>query len=152
VGGIFGIVVLVWYARDLKDLVIWRCVLFLISSMVIGVGVFWGINIQNYMDSLWGTVNELYMAVLLGTILLPVAHSLLFPTSWRRVLIAIPSVYMVWFVCFTLNYGIRTHVNPLSDLVMEGWENPIINHVSVWQAAYLVSMFGFKKRKLKKHQ
>jgi hypothetical protein len=24
VGGIFGIVVLVWYARDLKDLVIWR--------------------------------------------------------------------------------------------------------------------------------
>ncbi len=142
-GVVFGLVILVWYAQTLKDLVNWRCVAFLIASTLTGAVVI----ILGSSPGL--TLRWLPWGVLVGTAMLPVAHSLLLGATWKRTLIAIPSIYCAWILSYGLLHGFNgwwfiEHTPYWNNT--SSFEFSIFNNVTIWQAAYLVSMFAFRKK------
>ena len=136
IGPTFGLVVLVWRSTDVDALFKPDAAAFLVASTLIYALVarlseqhIKGLN--TYSDV------PLEVAVGIGTILLPASHALLLKVSWRRVAIAIPGIYVPWFV--------------LSRLLDQPWiggrisgalnSSMIVNLASIWQAAYLALMF-----------
>ena len=138
VGPVFGAVVLLWHARTIRDLVSMRSLGFLGASTLIYANVAWIIMDG---DSLIPAIPDVFdagfLGVMIGSALLPVAHRAFLGASWRRVKIAIPCLYLVWYALA---------LSGLFDV-----EITLINSMSVWQALYLVCLFaprpGFLERK-----
>jgi hypothetical protein len=145
VGGIFGLVILLWHAHTLRDLVNWRCAVFLLVSMLIAVAVYFAIIPFVELGSSQDALEVFGPGVLVGTVLLPIAHSLLLGTTWKRTWIAIPCIYIIWALFFSISQGfVGKWAEPMGYWVTLNLS--IVTHVTIWQATYLVSMFGFRKK------
>jgi hypothetical protein len=130
VGAIFGIVVLTWYARSFKDLANWRCTAFLIASILIWAIAVRILYVALEMPGLLGNLNLILGGMLFGTVALPIAHALLLGASLKRTLITIACM------CGT---GLGNFF---------AFDDPIASDLTIilWQATYLIGMFGFRKR------
>lgn len=126
VGPVFGVVVLLWQTAGVRALLAPKSLGFLASSTLIYALVYW-ISRQK-MPEVSYLFSALLLAVLVGTVLLSLAHGRWLGASQRRVRIAIPIVYAAFYLSQFLN---------LPDAVQK-W----INAVSIWQAAYLFCFFG----------
>jgi hypothetical protein len=154
VGAIFGIVILVWSAQSIRELVDWRSAAFIAASTLIYVVVrilpahsLGELNsISEIVERFWSFILDgikLAGGVLFHTFTLPIAHALLLGASLRRVLVAIPVILGAWFKVSLVWLAILLTV-PESDAMTH--LTYLINFTSIWQAAYLVSMFAFRKR------
>jgi hypothetical protein len=148
-GVIFGFVVLVWHATSLRSITKWRSVAFLIAATGIytAVSILWFyafirgaseviiITFAPYMDLDFIATGLLILSGgLLGSILLPIVHSLLLGSPRKRVFIAIPCIFGGFLIaCLPFAF--------LDDISVY-----ICVPIIVWQATYLVSMFGFRKK------
>ncbi|UCD36789.1 MAG: hypothetical protein JSW54_08075 [Fidelibacterota bacterium] len=154
VGAIFGIVVLVWHARSLPDLIDWRSAAFVAASAAIyfvvkllpGHTLGEIDTLSEIMERFWSILVDgikLFGGVLVNSITLPVAHALLLGASLKRTLIAIPFILGIWFKVSLLWLALI--------IALPGQEPPAlltytINFTSIWQLAYLASMFAFRSR------
>ncbi len=135
----FGIVILVWRATSVREAVRFRSLAFLAASALI-----WMLVFQLLKRSMTGAIfvdfkidaRMVYGAVALGTVLLPVAHAQLLGTSWTRMLITIPGILGVWGIWLLANHW--------------AFDNLIGVEISIWQAAYLLFMFGSKPKFLRR--
>lgn len=158
IGPLFGLVVVVWHAASLRALCSLRSGAFLLAStLILGVvgvlsialpflvaSTLMSLGVESHAASSFGMISA-HAAYVLGTALLPLAHAGILKTSWTRVRIAIPSIYVAWFLVSLpigwLNFKFDLHF----DQVPLG---PLLNPVYIWQACYLVFMFGrLPKRK-----
>lgn len=133
IGLAFGIVVIVWRTKSVREAVSFQSLAFLAASALIWILVAQLINrsIKHGLGGLFGvTIDDriFYGSIVLGTVFLSVAHAKLLGTSWTRTLIAIPGTLGFWLFV-TLNF-LRDPIHSLSG--------------PVWQAAYLLFMFGSK--------
>ena len=126
VGPVFGLVVLCWQAASLRTFLAPKRLGFLASSTLIYAFVYW-ISSQKLPEVPY-LFSAFLLAVLVGTVLLPLAHGWWLGASRRRVTLAIPVVYGVFYL---------TQFLTLPDAVQK-W----VNAVSLWQAAYVFCFFG----------
>ncbi len=138
VGPVFGAVVLLWHARAIRDLASARSLGFLGASTLIYAIVAWIImEWDSVIPEIPDVFDAGFLGVMIGSALLPVAQGALLGASWRRVKIAIPCLYLVWYALA---------LSGLFDV-----DVTLINSMSVWQALYLVCLFapkpGFLERK-----
>ena len=126
VGPVFGLVVLCWQAASLRTFFAPKRLGFLASATLLYALVYW-ISSQKLPEIPY-LFSAFLLAVLVGTVLLPLAHGWWLGASRRRVRIAIPVIYVVFYLTQFLN---------LPDAVQK-W----VNAVSLWQAAYLYCFFG----------
>jgi len=120
IGLAFGIVILVWRARSVREAVHFRSLAFLAASAFIWI-----------LTLLIGRSINGYGAIVLGTVLLTVAHAQLLGTSWTRTLIAIPGILGIWLPVWLVGFGIIWQATPHLNVGL-----------AVWQAAYILFMFG----------
>jgi hypothetical protein len=125
VGPVFGLVVLIWHTASPKDAIRLRHLGFLAASTFI----YYLVIALDLDDGAW-------LNVAFGTAALPLAHRFLLGASWRRTFIAIPSIYAIWYLFSWVIAKTGLQDSPVDF---------IINFVFVWQAAYLVFMFGCRK-------
>lgn len=142
VGAIFGAVVLVWHTRSLRELISPRSLVFLASSTLIW-RLIWKLVVK-------GGGYHLESEVALGTTLLTIAHTWLLGAPLRRVLIAIPCILGIWY----LSAWPLSHVFPGGYVFNHGFPGgytygvwipdlrAILYTIPMWQAAYLLCMFG----------
>ena len=132
IGSAFGVVVLVWQETSLKSILRVRNVQFFVASTLIYVLVFVIAMLRRHISSLTVPVG-------VGTILLPLAHSLLLRTPWKRAVIAIPSIYAVWML---INSGFEWMSHSFGE--EQFWhllqKSKVANLASMWQAPYLAFM------------
>ena len=137
IGPVFGTVILVWHAPSMRNLVNVRCGAFLVASTLI-----YALVVRTFNPDFWepspGT-NNLYLAVAVGTILLPLAHALFLHASWRRLLVAIPGIYGVWCLVSILAEKL--------DFFTRGPAGPVPSHIASWQIAYLVFLFAKRPKR-----
>ena len=152
VGTIFGIVVVIWHIRSLRELIHWRPAAFITASTLIYVVV--RIlpdhaldeltSISEIMAQFWSFILEgfkLVGGVAFHSAALPIAHALLLGASLKRLLVAIPVTLGVWF---------KLSLLWLAIILVLPWPMPqpvlyIINYTSIWQMSYLLTMFAFRK-------
>jgi hypothetical protein len=120
VGPIFGAVVLIWSANAPRELLNVRAAAFFVASTLIYALVY-GVH-----DELPDGDVSFYLAVGLGTVLLPLAHHVFLGGPRKRMLAAIPLLYALWYAA--------SHA--LGRLELRGLEK-LLNMVSVWQGLYL---------------
>jgi hypothetical protein len=152
VGTIFGVVVVVWHVRSVRELVNWRSAAFIATSTLIYVVV--RIlpdhaldeltSISEIMAQFWSFILEgfkLVGGVAFHSAVLPIAHALLLGASLKRVLVAIPVTLGVWFKASLLWLAIILVLPyPMPQPVLY-----LINYTSIWQMSYLLTMFAFRK-------
>ena len=126
VGPVFGTVVLLWRPAGVRGAFTSKSLGFLASSTLIYALVY-GISRQK-MPEVPYLFSSFMLAVLVGTVLLPLAHGWWLGAPRRRVRLAIPVVYVAFYLSQFLDPP---------DAVQK-W----INAVSIWQAAYLFCFFG----------
>ena len=126
VGPVFGVVVLVWYASSLKILFSLRSAAFVAFSTLIYALVYKTTSINKISHGV------VYVPVAIGTVLLPLAHVIFLKAAYKRLLWAIPGVYVVFYVANEI-------INKFSlPSTIENWVNVVI----IWQAAYLIFMLA----------
>ena len=131
IGPVFGMVVLCWQATNVRAFLSPKRLRFLASSTLIYALVYW-ISRQKLPEVSY-LFSAFLLAVLVGTVLLPLAHGRWLGASRRRVRVAIPVIYGAFYLSQFLN---------LSSAGQQ-W----INMVSIWQAAYLFCFFGPELRR-----
>lgn len=131
VGPLFGAVVLFWHFSFARRTLHWNAAFFLIASTLIYALVVWISRKPRLGD------DAFYWAVWVGTILLPVAHALMLGASHSRAALAVPCIYGLW-------YGISS---VLGQFTLPQAVQPFLNTVSIWQALYLLFLFGGKSKK-----
>ena len=132
IGPMFGLVVLIWRSPDVDDLFKPEAGLFLIASTLIYVLV---VKMER------SDKVDLQTMVGVGTILLPLAHAYFLKAPWRRTMIAIPAIYITWFVLSRV-LGYLNDSTGISQTISEAIrDSRVLNLASVWQAAYLGFMF-----------
>jgi hypothetical protein len=121
VGPIFGVVVALWKSDSIRSLFRPESLKFLLLSTLI-----WSLvdGLLHFAD------NYFELVILVGSILLPVAHAWVFRSSWSRAWVAIPLSFAA-FECFRLIPG-----------GTPGQVKEFINVASLWQGGYLLAMFG----------
>lgn len=135
VGPIFGLVVVIWQATSLRALVTLRSGAFVVASTLIYALVLW---LYGALLHPFSTQRDYsFVAMIAGTALLPLAHAWCFKVSWRRVLVAIPAIYALTYLVGFLGDAVGLDKTPLADFLYNG--------VTVWQGAYLLLMFGWRK-------
>lgn len=117
---IFGLVVLLWHSKSVRQVVSQRSLAFLAASTFVWM-IVQRLPIPPALRGDYG-LGGLVMIVATGTFLLPIAHALILGTSWWRVALAIPGIFGVWWYL------------TLSQFRFE-WI------VDVWQGLYLLFMF-----------
>jgi len=127
IGLTFGIVITVWRATTFREAARFRSLAFLAASALIWILVVQLMN-RNIKPGVGIDDRIFYGSVALGTVLLTIAHAQLLGTSWTRTLIAIPGTLGVWLLAGRY---------PLHNVIVF---DP--DAVSVWQAAYILFMFG----------
>jgi hypothetical protein len=150
-GFFFGVVIQVWDPRSVQDVALWRRATFVIASSGIYLAayisftytVFVGLGVLVAGDTDAVTLRLYYMlfiTVFIGTVPLPVAHGLLLRATLKRTLIAIASTICVSIVLLI----VATQFDDFSGYgVLFFLLSPL---VAIWQATYLISMFGFRKK------
>lgn len=149
-GLIFGIVILVWQVRSVREAINVRNAAFLFAAELIWLLVFNRLVIFG---------GALYLPhslgiVMLGTVLLTSAHAGFLGASERRVLIAIPSILGLWFVLsyiigrfgwsdFILDFLHIPHSKDSFGIDMTEIEVGTFGvGQTIWQGAYLLLMFS----------
>lgn len=134
---IFGTVILVWHSKSAREVFSMRSVGFvavLTLTYTLGYWLFAKIAPSSGPE---GDVITLLKAVGIGTFLLPVVHALLLSASWKRVFIAMPCIYVSWYLLgFLLGNRVMEMINPVVAV--------LILPVAIWQTAYLLFMFAPK--------
>lgn len=131
IGPTFGLVVLVWRSTDVDALLKPDAAAFLAASALIYALV---VRLEKGDFKLEG-------AVAVGTILLPLAHAWLLKAPWKRAAVAIPGIYVVWFV-LNRALGRLDDTTAIGQKIAEALRDArVINLASIWQAAYLGFMF-----------
>jgi hypothetical protein len=123
VGPIFAVVVLLWQSDSVRGLLGSASLKFLLLSSLIWALVDWLLHVASadkYFD----------LVILVGSILLPCAHALVFKSSWHRAGLAI-----------VLSFAGFESWRLISDLD-SNWVGRIINAASLWQGGYLLAMFS----------
>ncbi len=129
IGLIFGVVVISWHILSKPGRAWLKRTLFLAGSILIYQLVLWLSKLNFPEKGLW---EYFYIPVIVGTFLLPILHRILFGKTYVRLVLAIPFIYIS-----CLAAGIW---NP------SGTPGFFINAVAVWQAAYLIALFGIRLR------
>lgn len=128
IGPVFGLVVLAWQVKWPPVLTAQHGLFLLASTLIYAVVAHIAVEAKTPFGE---GDSELYLAVALGTVLLPLAHRQFLGATWERTWRTVLGVYAVWFVvvqCFSL-----------MDVSLD-WA--LVNTASVWQALYLYCMFG----------
>ena len=129
IGLLFGFTILLWTRRPISHV---RAVLFAGIASLVFVG-----TVHFTQQAFFGRVpglahlpaSPLFIAVLVGGALLVSAHAVLLGASARRIAVAIPGIFIVWYSNFHLLGLLGT-----GDVGVA---------ISVWQAIYLVFMTDF---------
>ena len=139
VGPVFGLAVVVWDSKSLKDLQTRPHVAFIIASTLIYALVF-KISSQRldlgseFLESLFGSFA---ISIIIGSLLLPLAHKIFFKTNEKMfmntVFLLILSYYFV--VLMSLIHDMSGHNLPINMLFLL---------VALWQGVYLYSFFSKK--------
>ncbi len=132
IGVIFGVVVITWQWSLTRELQWYRWAGFILASTLIYLLVTILLELDIPETALSSVIHN---PIFLGTILLPLAHKLILKTSWLRVAVTIPGVYAVSF-----SIGVF-----LEELVPYGTARDFVNIIFLWQGAYLMFMFYFKR-------
>ncbi|MBI4354031.1 MAG: hypothetical protein HY595_02220 [Candidatus Omnitrophica bacterium] len=136
VGPIFGIVVVIWAAGAVRDLISLRSGAFVAASTVIYALV---VRLHTVLFQPFSSHKDYsFLALAAGTILLPVAHALCLKASWKRVMVAIPGLYASTFAAGWLIEVWHLDQGPLRGFLFNG--------ASVWQGLYLLFLFGRRPR------
>ncbi|MCI0558660.1 MAG: hypothetical protein MN733_09205, partial [Nitrososphaera sp.] len=136
---IFSCVILMWHYKSFREACNLKSVGFLAVSTAIYALGYWSVNHFAPWFGTEGGPAFILMAVGCGTVLLSIAHALFFRISWRQVLIACPSIYLVWYLLgFLLGNWVMERIQPPAPLLI--WP------VAIWQAAYLICMFALPIR------
>ncbi len=136
VGPVFGLAVVSWDSNTFKKFVAVKHLSFLAASTLIYALVYyistlnWGHG-SDFLDSI---IGSLPIAVVLGSILLPLAHKFLFSSSFNRVarlmILLIFSFYIITLISFGNDYfewGLKINFLAIS--------------ITVWQGLYLYFFF-----------
>ena len=164
VGMIFGAVVLVWRNRSLRESTNLRAFSFLASSTLIWILVYMGtegthlinpaptpstpavVIPSTFRDVLFRDANG---PIILGTILLTLAHSWLLRTPWRRALVAIPCIFGIWILGYWNLYRyVLATAHSTSELQFAQISATLVS-IPIWQGAYLLCMLGSIPQSLK---
>ncbi|MGI9258967.1 MAG: hypothetical protein ACR2QQ_09035 [Gammaproteobacteria bacterium] len=121
-GLVFGTVVLIWHWSFSGAVSAVRCALFVVAS-VLNYALVIAIAEAGAPGSL--NFNAFEPSVVVGSILLPIAHGVLLGITAKRVIVAIPVIYLVAYVV-------------ASAVDVSGPAVSIVNPVSAWQLAYLL--------------
>ncbi|HEY5623779.1 MAG TPA: hypothetical protein VIV14_08450 [Gammaproteobacteria bacterium] len=124
-GAVFGIAVIVWHWADRRQLSAARALLFVVASTLNFALV---LEIAQASLPSAPVFNLIEPSVLAGTVLLPVAHHYIFGLEWRRVVVAVPAIYLAAYATALV-----------VDAVAIGapWDR-VVNPVAAWQLAYLL--------------
>ncbi len=135
VGPVFGLAVITWDSNTFRNFAAARHVAYLAASTLIYALVF-HISSQNWnhgSDLLDSLIGSLPIAIITGSILLPVAHKLFLSASSKAVGRTIPLLIM--------SYYLVAFISLANDACHLEWH---INFLSVsigaWQAVYLYSL------------
>jgi hypothetical protein len=123
VGPIFGVVVLLWQNNSLRSAVGTASLKFLLLSTLVWALVDWLLHVapeDRYLD--W--------IILVGSILLPLAHTWVFRSTWQRICLAIA-------LSFAGFESWRLIADSAPDLVRR-----IVTAATLWQGGYLLAMYG----------
>ena len=136
VGPVFGLAVVCWDSNNFRSFTAAKHLAFLAASTLIYALVFhissqnWGHG-SDFSDSLFG---PLPVAVITGSILLPVAHTIFLKASTKKVARTIPLL--------VLSYYLVSFVSLANDTWKLGWViNFLFVSIGAWQGAYLYSFF-----------
>ena len=136
VGPVFGLAVVCWDSNNLRNFAADRHIAFLAASSLIYALVF-HISSQNWgrgsdlSDSLYGSLP---IAVITGSILLPVAHKVLLRTGSKALTRTIPRLIA--------SYYFIALVSLANDAWKLGWNiNFLFLSLGAWQGIYLYSFF-----------
>ena len=125
VGPVFGVVVAVWQMRTFRDVLTPRAFAFLLASTLL-----YALMLRWFDPALFSDrPDNLWLVVLAGTALLPLAHAVCFGTSWRRTLLAIPGIYASWLLV-----GWLIQHSPLAESPLGRCEAAVV----WWQLLYLM--------------
>lgn len=131
VGPGFGAVVLLWHTYRAAELFRPASLAFLAASTLIYALV---ALIVMYLDEFIPDYGDLFdggfLGVMIGTVLLPVAHCKFLGGPWGRLKYSVPVHYVVWHITV-----VAMDRSGISD-------NDFINAMSIWQALYLIAMFA----------
>ena len=132
VGPVFGLAVVSWDSNTFKNIVAVKHLSFLAASTLIYALVYRisTLNLNHASDFLDSTIGSLPIAVIVGSILLPLTHKMLFSKSLkstvRVILCLILSFYAITLISFfNDHYGWGLRINFLAV------------SVTVWQGLYL---------------
>ncbi len=123
----FGLAVVVWRWADTGRLPGMRSVVF-VGASTINFAIVIGIARVDMMNA--PVFDPVEPAVIVGTVLLPVAQHYVFGLEWRRIIVAVPTIYFAAYVTALI----------ASALVPNAPWNTIVNPVAAWQLAYLLTM------------
>ncbi len=139
VGPVFGLAVVAYRSQDLKKLFKPKDISFLIASTLIYAFVY-HISSQNWnygsdlADSLYGSFP---IAVITGSVLLPLAHQMIFGANAKTFKKAV--------VALIASYYLVTLVSMLRDVLTPGLSlNLMLLLVGAWQGTYLCIFFSPK--------
>jgi hypothetical protein len=141
-GFLFGILVLIWSTPGhMKGILNWRSAVFLIAAGGIYLTI-WYLGVVTTVKYLFNpdeaAMITLVCFILTCTVPLPIAHALLLGAAWKRTLVTVTTLLgIITVVLVSLNSSRKWGCDP--DFLFAG-------SLAIWQAAYLVSMFGFRKR------
>ena len=132
---IFGAVILMWNSKSVREALSLRSVGFLAISTLIYTLGYWHFAKNTPSSGGEGDAIIILKAVGIGTVLLSITHAFLLKASWRRVFIAVPCIYISWYlVGFLLGNRVMEMINPVAPI--------LILPVAIWQTAYLLFMFS----------
>ena len=144
VGIIFGAVVLVWHTRSLNKFISLRSLGFLTASTLIWILVYiLTFSTHNIITRVF-KYGGYGPVIILGTILLTIAHRWLLGTPLRRVLIAIPCIFGIWGLGdWYLSHAVYHTSKYSADSIDFGIASllALLYSTPIWQGAYLLCMF-----------
>jgi len=136
VGPVFGLAVVSWDSNTFKKFVAVKHLSFLAASTLSYALVYhvstlnWGHG-SDFLDSM---IGSLPIAVVVGSILLPLAHKLLFSSDFKRAARLIILLILSFYIITLISFG--------NDHFEWGFKiNFLAISITVWQGLYLYSFF-----------
>lgn len=131
VGPAFGVVVLLWHTYRAAELLRPTSLAFLAASTLIyALVALIVMDLDEYIPNYGDFFDGGFLGVMVGTVLLPIAHCRFLGGPWGRLKYSVPVHYAVWHIIV-----VAIDRSGISD-------NDFINAMSIWQALYLIAMFG----------
>lgn len=139
VGPAFGVVVLLWHSYKAAELLRPASLAFLAASTLIyALVALIVMDLDEYIPDYGDLFDGGFLGVMIGTVLLPLAHCRFLGGAWGRLKYSVPVHYVVWHIAV-----VAMDRSGVSD-------NDFINAMSIWQGLYLAAMFaplrGFSRR------